>query len=256
MPTRTQSNWSSTLAFYTNWMLNFGRECGVKALHYILYFGQVQSYVLNTLIPRITIHGVWQSRMIAAIHHCNLWRLAFGTLSVETKLLAQFFFNKTVDSDGILTHHYKLHHKFPDWGNVKLFAARQHLNAHVSRDDVFLTSIFWQRTHFPTTLVTTVAGSYTTRCVLVRLFKRSSFSETTCDNWGTQTMHYKWNKHHATCCASSHLPKYAQMAPSVQNGARGTDSMLIVIAKIHFHAALCTFYFWVSLLLAHLVQHF
>ncbi len=67
-----------------------------------------------------------------------------------------------------------------------LFGTRQHLSANISVDDVYLTRIFWQQTYFLVTLVTTVTGFYTTRCILVVLFKRASFCERTYNNQGTQ----------------------------------------------------------------------
>ncbi len=44
-------------------------------------------------------------------------------------------------------------------------------------------------------------------------------------------------------CTPSHLLKYAQTALFVQGGTRGTYSALIVIIKIHFHAAKYIFLF-------------
>ncbi len=148
--------------------------------------------------------------------------------------------------------------EFTGWGEVLLFAVRWHLSAHIREDYVYLKRICWWQTDFPSALVTMVTRSYAFGCVLMGLFKISSFCERTSNNRETQMMHYERNKCYSMCYTPSHLLKYAQVTVFVPERARWTYSALIVIVtiKIHFHVATCIFYFWVSWLLTHLVVVF
>ncbi len=196
---------------------------------------------VDTLMSRITVHGVWQCHMFMTSRHCIHWRV-WSALSCA-KTILPFYFNKPVDRaeyQGIIMDFIMNLPVEESYCYLQQDGAWVHTSAEKMS---FLQEVFDDRFIRPPP---PHWSQHSLDCT-VGLFKKSSFCKRIGNNWGTETTHYTWNKHfpHAVSIVSSEI---AQAAPFVQEGH--IQYLLIVSIKIHFHTAMFIFYFWVSWLLA------
>ncbi len=123
---------------------------------------------------------------------------------------------------------------------------------HASVETISFLREFFDNTDFSIPLFATAAGSYTARCILVGYLKDQVFVI------GPATI--KELKQRVTADEINAIPRavlhriFWNMLKQLRlckRKQRVTCSAFIVTININFHAAMCIFYLWVSLLLTH-----